>query len=365
MPDDEKVGEEDEELCYDSDPGQHFARSCSWKPPIISSYKDDILDVAERVSTSIESPATTRRRAKLRWRRRKSKRSKSQSKSDGSDSGSSQDISQGQADNVIPEDGLQHQRQEDQQAYLYDYFSRIDNGNVNAMRTGICSTNELEAGVYVQVITVLLLVVSEHEFLILFSFLAFLELQEALNSKWSLQWHVNITKSSKSSSQQSRQLPPKMCEVWIERGFRRNRTEIVEPKLMWREVSQPNLRNKRQLGGSTMRPYRVSLFAVRRIFQGESDAEFDKKTTALGDSPDLQGLKKQAFLPPMAKPNCLLLVRSSLGEDYTFEASCPEERDSIIHLLKIATARLVSHAVVGNGEPLLGLVCLSVNVFNP
>lgn len=64
-----------------------------------------------------------------------------------------------------------------------------------------------------------------------------------------------------------------------------------------------------------------------------------------------QGPKRnQSYLPPMAKPNCLLIVRSSLGEDYMFEASCPEERDHIIHLLKMVTARLVSHAVVGNGD---------------
>ena len=52
----------------------------------------------------------------------------------------------------------------------------------------------------------------------------------------------------------------------------------------------------------------------------------------------------------MAKPDCLLVVRSSLGEDYIFEASCREERDHIVHLWKMATARLVSHAVVGNGD---------------
>ena len=55
----------------------------------------------------------------------------------------------------------------------------------------------------------------------------------------------------------------------------------------------------------------------------------------------------------MAKPNSLLLVRSSLAEDYLFEASCPEERDVIVHLLKMSTARLVSHAVSGNGDAMI------------
>jgi hypothetical protein len=52
----------------------------------------------------------------------------------------------------------------------------------------------------------------------------------------------------------------------------------------------------------------------------------------------------------VTNPNSLLLIRSSLREDYIFEASCAEERDHIVHLLKIATARLVSHAVAGNGD---------------
>lgn len=117
---------------------------------------------------------------------------------------------------------------------------------------------------------------------------------------------------------------------------------------MWRELSQPNLQ-KHRLGGSTIRPYRVSLFAVRRIFQVESGADLKNMKMA----GRISAPQEQAFLPPLAKPNCLLLVRSSLGEDYIFEASCTEERDQIVNLLKIATARLVSHAVVGNGELML------------
>ena len=45
-----------------------------------------------------------------------------------------------------------------------------------------------------------------------------------------------------------------------------------------------------------------------------------------------------------------LVVRSSLGEDTIFEASCAEECHHIVHVWKMACARLVSHAVSGNGE---------------
>eukprot|EP00585_Thalassiosira_rotula_P017094 CAMPEP_0196192726 /NCGR_PEP_ID=MMETSP0911-20130528/49166_1 /TAXON_ID=49265 /ORGANISM="Thalassiosira rotula, Strain GSO102" /LENGTH=157 /DNA_ID=CAMNT_0041464929 /DNA_START=597 /DNA_END=1070 /DNA_ORIENTATION=- len=132
-----------------------------------------------------------------------------------------------------------------------------------------------------------------------------------------------------------------MCDLWIERGYRHSRTEIVEPKLMW---SQPNLHEKRRMGGSTIRPYRVSLFAVRRIFQVDTCEDWEKMN---------KGSQMKAPPMPIAKPNCLLVVRSSIGADYLFEASCPEERDHIVHLLKMTTARLVSHAVVGNGDTMV------------
>lgn len=111
---------------------------------------------------------------------------------------------------------------------------------------------------------------------------------------------------------------------------------------MWSEL---NLRGKHQLGGSAVRPYRVSLFALRRIFQVSNGPQGWQQIQV-----DRHPQKQAALAPPMAKPNSLLLVRSSLGQDYVFEASCPEERDRIVHLWKITTARLVSHAVVGNGD---------------
>ena len=130
---------------------------------------------------------------------------------------------------------------------------------------------------------------------------------------------------------------------------------------MWRDVSQPNLHDKHLLGWSTIHPYRVSLLAVRRILRvpsGEAtgsdvDYAYWERMNSGGQRNGFGvggGQEKQTPFLPMAKPNCLLLVRSSLGEDYLFEASCPEERDRIVQLWKMTTARLVSHAVIGNGE---------------
>ena len=196
----------------------------------------------------------------------------------------------------------------EQQAYIYDYFSQKE----SPVRTGVCSTLKVEIGNCVQ---------------------------EALNSRWRLDWHHVALKCGPTL----RRRQPRACEVWIERGYFRNRNEIVEPKLMWRELTQPGLKQG-MLTESTLNPYRASLFALRRI-------------VPVADGDDWQRMSFDGRLPsnvnawkPMAKPNCLIAVRSSVGHDYLFEASCPEERDRIIHLWKMTTARLVSHAVSGNSE---------------
>ena len=151
--------------------------------------------------------------------------------------------------------------------------------------------------------------------------------QNILNSKWVLQWHPSA-RGTKVRTQS-----PHVVDLWIERGYRRNRTEIVEPKLMWRDLHQPDLYNKRKLGGSTLRPYRLSLFAIRRVTQVKNEDGWDKLNMSLPH--------------PLTDLNRLLVVRSSLGDDFVFEASCAAECASIVHALKMVTARLVSHAVVG------------------
>ena len=194
----------------------------------------------------------------------------------------------------------------EQQAYMYDYFLQEE----SPIRTGVCSTMKAEIGNYVQ---------------------------DALNSRWRLDWHHVAHKGNSSLLRRH----PKACEVWIERGYCRNRNEMVEPKLMWRELTQPGLKEG-MLTESTLNPYRASLFALRKIVP-VVDGDDWQRMSFDGKKPCNTNAWK-----PMVKPNCLIAVRSSLGQDYLFEASCPEERDRIIHLWKMATARLVSHAVAGN-----------------
>lgn len=158
------------------------------------------------------------------------------------------------------------------------------------------------------------------------------DVQNALNSKWVLQWHITPVRDAKVRTH-----APKIVELWIERGYRRNRTEIVDPKLMWRDLHQPDLFNKRKLTGSALCPYRLSLFAIRRVTQVKNEDGWDKLNMSLP-------------CPLLTDLNRLLVVRSSLGDDFIFEASCAEESLRIVNSLKMVTARLVSHAVVGHGE---------------
>ncbi len=201
----------------------------------------------------------------------------------------------------------------EQQAYIYDYFSQGE----SPIRTGVCSTKKSEIGNYVQ---------------------------DALNSRWRLEWHHAAPNGNPSLLRRH----PRACEVWIERAYFRNHNEVVEPTLMWRELTQPGLKpGQGMLTESTLNPYRVSLFALRRIVP-VADGDEWQRMSFNGQKPrDVNAWK------PMAKPNCLIAVRSSVGQEYLFEASCPEERDRIIHLWKMTTARLVSHSVMGNSAMMM------------
>ena len=316
--------EEREDRYYDSDPGHHFAigptsNTCH----LLFTFEQE----ATQVSANKEA-AVICRRAKHRSRRRKHQSQPKRGSTDSLDS--SQDSSAYAARHQVmhesePEKNLR--QQDDQQAYLYGFLSRNHDVGADALQTGFCSTNVTDVRNYVQVNNSAV----TSPLLLSYYRITFVShnpamKQAALNSRWRLLWHVKNT--------------TKLCDVWIERAYRYNSTEIVEPKLMWRELSQPKLREQRLLGGTTTHPYRVSLFALRRIL-----------TVANGSSVGESAQHSQKQLSgAVTNPNSLFLIRSSLREDYMFEASCAEERDHIVHLLKLATARLVSHAVSENGD---------------
>jgi hypothetical protein len=302
-----------EELYYDSDCGQHFAVS-TWTSATKHHANHASLSSDASSSTHSLDTKSTREKDKSLWMqltRSESDMSSSsspqkliiRSKSDVTLSLYDSDRDAGSAQNR-PTKSIE----DEGQAHMYDYFSQ----GGSPIKTGTCSTKKAEVGSYVQ---------------------------DALNSRWRLDWHHVAPKGDSSSSLLHRH--PKACEVWIERGYRRNHTEIVEPKLMWRELSQPGLQQG-ILTDSTINPYRASLFAIRRIIPVADGYDWQRMSFD-----DQRPCQMNAW-KPMAKPHCLIAVRSSVGQDFLFEASCPEERDRIVHLWKMTTARLVSHAVTGN-----------------
>jgi len=349
---DDDIPDVDDDLYYDSDPGQFFAidswTSPTYRPsrdhssdasdetesgPLMDIYRDNSDEVIEKAKSKWRLRSKTLRRRSIRRSRKKkdfpSKVEGVVSKDD--DSATSYRDTQTTQQQIARR---VHGKPEDQQAYLYDYFSRREIEFGNALKTGGFSTDEKDVGDCVQ---------------------------ESLNSKWRLLWHVVKIKNKPNKGLLSilPNPPPKLCDVWIERGFRRNRNEIVEPKLMWSEVTRPHLQKSRILGESTARPYRVSLLAVRRIVcvsieenrvGGIVTDNASNIQQPINSSPSGP---RRPLMPTSAKPHCLILIRSSLGDDYLFEASCKEERDRIVHLWKMTTARLVSHAVVGDGERMI------------
>ena len=142
--------EDQDDLYYDSDPGQHFdiggSVSAMTRPPSppSSSEPQETPQKARRTSTG--------QLAKLRWRRRRNKSSKSSNT--GSSSSSSQDGTSTSSFSEAIQKKKNDGPKEDQQAYLYRYFSRTDDSasEQKSMRTGpYCSTNEKDVGNYVQV----------------------------------------------------------------------------------------------------------------------------------------------------------------------------------------------------------------------
>lgn len=310
--------EEEDALYYDSDPGELCTFDRAWLR--YSNSGDNHLELNKQDTTQLSNDVVanssiTRRKVNNFRQKRRSKSCRTSTRDD-------DDLDTSTQHSTISQ-------QEDHQNYIYDYFSRIARPT---METGICSTTIFDVGRCVQVRKCLVIFqshVGEHSLTLTVLVYNIME-QDALSSTWRLNWHTSST--------------AKLCDVWIERGYRRNRTEIVEPKLMWRELPQPCLDDRRQLEVFTNTPHRVNLFSVRRILQIGNVSD--------GEVIDMDRHPQKHVLP-FTKPNSLLLIRSSLEEDFIFEASCLAERDHIVHLLKITTARLVSHAVAGNGDLLL------------
>ena len=161
--------------------------------------------------------------------------------------------------------------------------------------------------------------------------------QKALNQTWTLTWHPVKNTNTATTITKTNEKPqsPKCIRLWFERGNRIRGNNIVEPKLMWRDAYNPNLSSHRKLNESitTHGPHQICLLSICRILQVES-------------------LDRSQY--PFAKTNCSFWIRTCEEEEFLFEAKSEEEREEIVYLWKLVVARLASQAVVGDGDKMVG-----------
>lgn len=169
--------------------------------------------------------------------------------------------------------------------------------------------------------------------------------QKALNRTWTLTWHpvktntpskTNTKTNTTTTTQEATAQSPRCIRLWFERGNRIRGNNIVEPKLMWRDAYNPQLSSYRKLNDSITKkgPNQICLLSICRILQ-------------ISDT-----LDRHKY--PFAKKSCSFLIRTCEDEEYLFEAQSEKEREEIIYLWKLVVARLASQAVVGDGDKMVG-----------
>lgn len=102
---------------------------------------------------------------------------------------------------------------------------------------------------------------------------------------------------------------------------------VIQPKFMWRESYQPNLLNHKRLGLSGKSPHSLDLLNMIRILKPST-------------------LDRTMY--PFAKTDHTFTILSHTNENFVFEAASMEERDWLVHGLKLVVARLASMIIVGD-----------------
>lgn len=140
--------------------------------------------------------------------------------------------------------------------------------------------------------------------------------------KVNLIWHPSPDANTARGSSKS----PVAVRGWFEMGSRLY-NRVIQPKFMWRESYQPNLLNHKRLGLSGKSPHSLDLLNMIRIL---------KPTT----------LDRTMY--PFAKTDRTFSILSHTNENFVFEAASTEERDWLVHGLKLVVARLASMIIVGD-----------------
>ena len=113
-------------------------------------------------------------------------------------------------------------------------------------------------------------------------------------------------------------LPPKSITGWFESGSQLDNI-VVFPKFAWRQAFQAGT----SLISRT--PYSIQLLTIVSVV---APASLDRK------------------LYPFARLDRTCCIKTHEGQDYVFEASCSQQRDSFVNRLKVLVARLASSVIV-------------------
>jgi hypothetical protein len=152
--------------------------------------------------------------------------------------------------------------------------------------------------------------------------------QELTTDKVSLLWHPtpNVSETGSNPPSPSSSKSPVSVKGWFEMGSRLY-NRVIQPKFMWRETYQPDLLNHKRLGLSGRSPSSLDLLNMIRIL----------KPNYLDRS-----------IYPFAKIDRTFTILSHTNVQYVFEAASTEERDWLVHGLKLVVARLASMIIVGD-----------------
>jgi hypothetical protein len=149
--------------------------------------------------------------------------------------------------------------------------------------------------------------------------------QELTFKKTTLVWHPS---PERATSKKNKSSSPVSVEGWFELGSRLP-TTLIQPKFMWRETYQPDLLNRKRLGTTYRKPSSLDLLTMIRIVKPST-------------------LDRSVY--PFAKLDKTFTILTHTNELHVFEAVSSQERDWLVHGLKLAVARLASMIIVGDDQ---------------
>lgn len=144
-------------------------------------------------------------------------------------------------------------------------------------------------------------------------------IQELTCSTVTLVWHPSKIRPK------NKDLSPVCVQAWFEMGSRL-KDRVIQPKFMWRDAYEPDLR-KNIITASTTPPHDLELLNIVRVLKPQS-------------------INRDEY-PFVKLRNCFTL-HSNTEEVLMFECTSQQERDRFVHGFKLIVARLASKIIVGD-----------------